>query len=288
MFYRKHARWVSLLTALPPLIDCSSRAPAESLGYVQAATVVSATLAGYTHTLDRSRFRIGQAVSLEANIATLQRWRGSLGAFALDPTNGWSMAVLDARTPPGSYILDADAQGSKVKAYFVAAGLPADQIASVGATYNGTTEFNVSSPVESQPQLQSINSILRRSVHGIRIAESVAWAKMTTGGDVDAEYVYWPAIDMSVVNAALSFDATMKDPKVHGDFTKGLPDKLQREDGVVIHHTMPTVHSTPTAFVSYDVVLGAEPSAAVRHFDSNWREFRLPQEQALEATSTDQ
>ena len=77
---------------------------------------------GYVHTLDRSRFKIGKAPTLELSSPLLQRWRGSFGAFAVDPTNGLAMGVLDHDAPAGPYMLDAAGQSAKVKAYFIAAG----------------------------------------------------------------------------------------------------------------------------------------------------------------------
>ena len=256
---------------------CGSHSVDEPVGRLQAGVTTASTLAGYVHSIDRSRFRIGQGTTLEVNAPTLRRWRGSLGTFAVDPTNGWSMGDLNADAPRGPYILDDTAQGTHVKAYFVAAGLPIDQVAWVGATYNVEGGGAVSDPASGIAHLESINSILRRSINGIKIIESVAWAKMTTAGDVDAEYVFWPPIDMSVVNAATAFAATIGDAAAHTAFISRLPGVVQRDDGVVIHHTSPVVHAAATAYVAYDVVLGTTPTTE-RHFDVTGLEFRLPQE----------
>src|SRR5580698_1072314 len=128
---RTHYFHLSLVLLLGGSACGSTQAP-EPTSLEQVArsqTALSAgVLPGYTHTLTNSRFRIGQGVSLEVNAPNLQRWRGSLGAFASDPTNGWSMALLDSGSPTGPYMLDETAQNAAVKAYFIAAGIPADQI----------------------------------------------------------------------------------------------------------------------------------------------------------------
>ena len=44
-----------------------------------ATVTAGAPIPGYTHSLSRSRFPIGQAPMLEVNMPTLQRWRGVFG-----------------------------------------------------------------------------------------------------------------------------------------------------------------------------------------------------------------
>lgn len=241
----------------------------------QPTTVVPQSMPGYAHSLARSRFKIGQGPSLEVNTPTLQRWRGTLGSIAFDPTNSWSMAILNADAPAGPYILDETTHNDRVKAYFLAAGIPLDQIGSVQTTYQahvtGTRGAN------SGPQLDSITSILRRVVHGIPVPESVAWAKMTTDGNVDAECVFWPPIDSSTLQNAVNLAAKVADQGGHAALVARLPP-IVREIGVVIHHTDPSMHSTPTAYAAFDAVVGSVQVEAPRHFDSNGTEFRLPHE----------
>ena len=105
---------------------------------------------------------------------------------------------------------------------------------------------------------------------------------MTTGGDVDMECVFWPPLSMSIVQTAVAWAKTMTDGPTHSSFLSQVSSdaSVQRDVGVVIHHTDMFVHSPATAFVSYDVVIGTEPGARTRHFDQNGQEFQLPQEQS--------
>jgi hypothetical protein len=257
----------------------SNRTPeVDSAPVAHSVAALSAVLPGYTHDLSHSRFSIGQAVNLELNTPNLQRWRGSRGAFASDPTNGWCMALLDSGSPTGPYVLDEAAHNAAVKAYFIAAGVPADQISGVAATFQVGGGGAVGDPASAVAHLDSINSTLMRSVNGIRIAESFAGAKMTTSGNVDLESVFWPAIDMSIVTEATALAATLSSAAAKAAFFAKLPGNVSADYGVVIHHTDSSIHSTPRAFVSYDVKLASDGSASTRHFDSNGVEFRLPQE----------
>ncbi len=262
---------------------CASRVAEPTDTTNQAATVASrgsgSSVPGYAHALSKSKFRIGQNVTLELSNSKIQRSRGGLGAFAVDPGNGSAMGVLDATTATGPYILDEATHNAAVKAYFISAGIPADQVAGVHATFISTGSATVSSaPSDAPIVLESINSILTRAISGIPVIESTAWAKMRAQGDVDMEMVFWPPIDARVVDQALAFAAQLKDATAKATFQKKLPRAVLKEIGVVIHHTDTNIHTTPTAYVAYDAVIDPETTAGVRHFDVNGSPLVLPQE----------
>ena len=173
--------------------------------------------------------------------------------------------------------MDVAAHNQMVQEYFVGAGLPADQIAGVQTMYFGSATGAVGT--SAQPVLESINSILMRSVNGVPVVESIAWAKLTTTGEAVMEHVFWPPIDPSVVAQAASFTASLADSSQHAAFLARLPGTVYKERGVVIHHTDPSVHAAPVAYVAFDAQIDPQGSAAMRHFDMNGVEFRLPQEQ---------
>lgn len=171
-----------------------------------------------------------------------------------------------------------------VKDYFIGAGLPADQVADVQTMYFASGSGCIGEPA-APPTLESINSLLTRAIGGVPVIESIAWAKFTTTGDVDMESVFWPPIDATVASNAAAFAATLADPTQHAAFLAKLPGTIYKERGVVIHHTDPSIHAAPTAYVSFDAQTGSQLSAAMRHFDMNGVEFHLPQEQAAAAFS---
>lgn len=256
----------------------SADPPAHSSESARRRTTAESALPGYVHTLSASKFTIGASVDLELNTSTLQRWRGSLGAFAVDPSNGWCMAILDATTPMSAHMTDDTAQASLVRSYFVSAGIPGDQVASVVSSYQvGGGGAMVASTMSEPPQLGSINSVLMRATGGVPIVESFAAARMTTDGAVDWEAVFWPPISMTVIDQALAFSAKMGDATQHRAFVSRL-GTVYRDVGVVIHHTTSYFHGAPQAFVSYDAVIDPDSTAAERHFDATGAEFRLPQE----------
>lgn len=232
---------------------------------------------GYVHGLPASRFRIGVGVATELDTPAIVRWRGSLGAFALDPTNGWTMALLDSTSPVGPYILDAGTHEAAVRAYFVSAGIPEDEISAVKSNFELGGGGSTSDPAAA-PEFRSISSVLHRAVGGIPVPESYAWAKMTTGGDVDAESVYWPAIAAVDVSTAVAFADKLADANARADFVSKLPGPIYRDGGVALHVTHWGLHTPALAIVTYDATIDPWPQAAMRHFKESGEEIRLPHE----------
>lgn len=245
-----------------------------------AATAVAAVIPGYQHTLAQSRFRIGTPVAVDENDAHIERWRGPFGAFAVDPSNFAAMGIPDADAPVGPYGLSESAHNALVLAYFENAGIPANQIAGVHATSTMTGGGSASDPSSSMPTANvSFNTVLSRSINGIPVVDSVAWAKMNTNGDVDMETVFWPDIDATVAAGAAALAAQLADPTRVAHYKSTIGAASTDTGGVAIRHSTYTVHQPVTCYVSYDVVLaGSALPRTTRHFDVNGVEFRLPQE----------
>ncbi len=264
-----------------PLISCTTKGAGPSGNAVATVTapVSASVVGGYVLDVGHSKVRIGANPALEISAPQIQRWRGDLGAFATDPTNGWSMGMINARTSQGPYVLDAKTQATMVTAYFAAAGLPQDQVGAVETMFEATAGGPmVGAKGHRGMSLHSLNTILRRKVRGVRVADSMAWAKMTVTGETDTEEVFWPPLSLDVVNAAAAFLAQMANPSAHAAYLAKLPGAVYQDVGVVIHHTGPATHSAALAFVSYDASLSPAAEVPVRHFDVNGVEFRLPDE----------
>lgn len=263
-------KMIAAVAACLSICACGSRASeedADSVG-VASASLVSTSVQGYVHDLGHSKFRIGSGVGVETESSTLKRWRGSNGAFATDPTNGWSMAMPNARAAKGPYLLDKQSHGDAVRAYFVQAGVPEDQIAGVVTSYDVRVSGTVQGP-SGPPELESITSILQRSINGVPVRESFAWAKMTTDGQVDMEAVFWPPVDSKAVSDATALAAKVGGADARRSYLRSLPGQVYRDMGVAIHHTAATVHRPAVAYASYDVTLEKGDHARMHHFDGN-------------------
>ena len=260
-----------------------SEAPAELTSEVgpashRATRQAAAPIPGYIHSLAVSKFRIGQSPAIEVDSPTFRRWRGSLGAFAVDQSNGLAMGVLDATSSTGPYVLDTPTHEQMVQSYFISAGLPANQVGPVLTTYMVGGGGAMAATSSTGSQLTGLTSTVSRVVNGIRIMDSWAAARIKTTGDVDWESVFWPPIDGDLVAGALAFATSMADPVAHSAFMSALPGSVRSERGVVIDHTRPGQHYAPVCYVSFDVFIGPDTSSGERHFDASGTEFKLPQE----------
>lgn len=172
--------------------------------------------------------------------------------------------------------------------YFVATGIPKAQVAGANALTLLAAGGEVVTDRPPQAKVIGYQSALRRSVDGVLIAESVAWARITPQGEVLSEGLYWPAIPGRVVAEAKRFREQLQNARAREEFSATLPPSLP-EGHVVIHHSSAMDREKFEAFASYDVmapVHGADypkrwrqPITWVaRHFDINGKEIRLSYE----------
>jgi hypothetical protein len=239
------------------------------------------TVPGFTQTAMSTRFQMGGAVTnvLQSGFT---KWVGLNGVFSVDNTNGAAAGIMNAGVPFSPYAGSIASHEALVQSYFLAAGLPANQ---AGAIRTNVTQSGDGKPGDPEiPTETSFSSIITRSVSGILVAESHAWARLDSGGNVVAENVYWPPLDASVVNDAAALSATISDPVQAAGYLGKLPfaSSISATGSVVIHHSSEFTREAFQDVACYDV-WNASPlgSGWVRHFDKNGAEVRLPQEQRV-------
>jgi hypothetical protein len=233
--------------------------------------------AGFVHTANNSRFRVGAnpTSKLEYGISKLV---GSEGVFGTVPETGWVLATPNARAPSTlaePLTRSPDVHNKTVLDYFVGAGLPADQIGLVNAhaTVKGS---GVGSVDMSNGEFAGYTSVLSRTVAGIPVPDSFAWARFNVKGESVEEQVYWPAIPGNVIQEAKRFQAIVSDPVQYAALLSKVPASLS-SGRVVIRHSPGTEKSAFQAVASYDVLQPGE-MGGVRHFDSTGAEFNLANE----------
>ena len=251
--------------------------------------------AGYQHGPDRSRVNLGddrrtvdergflKIVSATATFAV----DASNGAAATIPNASRLAALEDAAPRP----LDPRQHNQQVVDYFVAAGIPKEQVAGVDALTLLAARGETRSSQSPQPEVVGYQSALKRSIGGVAVADSVAWARLTDRNEILSEAVYWPALPRAVVADAAELQRRLNDAQQRQSFLTILPAGLP-EGQVVIHHSPATARGEFQAVATYDVaapVYAPVPAGAgridrpvswvVRHFDLQGREIRLPHEQ---------
>lgn len=282
-----------ILSAVLAVCLASACAMTESRRVPPAGIIVAPPggAAGYQHGLERSRFVVGDSRG-DVREYGLIKVVGSEGSFAVDEANGTVIAVPNARSAAQQrgvwYTRGSQSHNDDVRAYFMAAGIPQDQIASVDATtslYGAGGEADRSS---LQPKIAGWQSILHREIRGVPVIDSVAWARMDDDRHVIAEWVYWPAIPAKAIDDAVRLRTSLASESQRAAFLSRLPADLPGGQ-VVIRHSSAVTSGPFEAVATYDVIerrisadasTGAAVRAAsvVRHFDANGSEIRLPQE----------
>lgn len=233
--------------------------------------------AGYVHALERSKFPIGGKALSRAELG-MQKSVGDQGVFATLPTGltlGMPNADAAARQKP-PYPGGADAQNKAVRAYFVGAGLPADQISEVVPFAAMHSEGAVADGLKgamANARLGYYFSVLRRQVDGIPVADSLAWARLNVDGEVVIESVYWPDIPEAMITQAREAQARLADPATHRALMAKVPGAT--EGSLVIHHTPGFYQGAFEAVATYDI---AGDGGKVHHFDITGQAVDLAEE----------
>jgi hypothetical protein len=186
-------------------------------------------------------------------------------------------------------IRDPVKHNEQVVAYFVAAGVPRDQIGGVHANTYLSSSGSMKDERPAPVKVDGYASILERKILRYSVVDSIAWARMDEQVRVVSEWVYWPAIPAKVLADARRLEELVSPGKT--EFLARLPAGLPAGK-VVIRHSSATEEGPFEVYASYDVLERKESSLAiadksrsdarvvsvVRHFDVDGAELRLPQE----------
>lgn len=208
---------ISLVALCCLAAACSNRGPTHDLS-------------GYRHTFGHSRFDTGSVTS-EVEEYGMHKVVGDVGTFATQLVSGGAIAIPNVPFPNpafGVYSGDADDQNGAVRSYFVSAGLPEEQVASV--TADGTVYLH------GDYQLSGWFSSLNRGYEGVPIDNSIAFAAFDASGRSSEEQVYWPEISADVLEQVHAFQDMLADPGQKSVFVQKLPAS-SREAILVIRHT---------------------------------------------------
>jgi hypothetical protein len=242
------------------------------------SSLASAGAIGYQHTIERSKFALGSGVAARDEFG-MHKIVGDQGVFATR-ASGMVTAITngDSTARQGIPIGDDKLHNDAVRRYFVASGIPEDQIAAV-------QDFQVvrapaSGDQPDDPSKRTVMyrySMLKRSIQGIVVADSFAWARMNVDGAVVEEQVYWPSIPGSVIDSALEFSAKLKDEAVLVAFEAQLPPH-RTPSGVVIRHSPGEWDGTFFADAYVDVVQDQPSFPATLHATRTGVVVQLPWE----------
>ncbi|HEY2729516.1 MAG TPA: hypothetical protein VGK52_06210 [Polyangia bacterium] len=238
---------------------CSSGPISPGTGATTGAVTgceVGAPLTGAAYDVTKSRFAFGSTpVRDDAN--GFIRWVGADGVVAIEQSGGEIGSMNGGAPEVGlpDWSTDPTALGAHVTAYFESFGVSSCQVTDAQAL-GGSGGLTID---------------LVRSIGGIIVGESSAYAKFNNQDQSTSEGFYWPAIPADVVTSARAFHDMVADPAQLAAYKAKLPADAQGEGGVVLHHTSSSSTTPFAAAATYDVVMSAGLLGlpAVLSFDAN-------------------
>lgn len=202
---------VTIVLVLAGCSDAGSP-PAERTQATESAVSVAAAGVAYVHAVARSRFDVGPGARIEAE-GPISRVVGDNGVFATDQVTGATLAIrnaVPAKNYPKGLTNDPTSHSAAVKSYLLAAGIPANEVSGTHVTTTMAGGGPVASGVQPlQSQLLWYTTHLERSLGGVPVEGSFAYAALDTAGQPISEGVYWPAIPAATVAEAQALKAKL-------------------------------------------------------------------------------
>jgi len=264
------------------------------LGALAGASASNAAGLQYQHRADKSQFNVGASAHLEVQ-GPYQRLRGDRGAFMVDTVTGATLATLNA--PPSPELLpepltqDPDEHSGIARDYLIGAGVPAGEVSGTHVTTTmkggGSTR---SGALSSPSKLLWYTTHLERSIEGIPVEGSFAFAAFDSNGEMITEGVYWPAIPDSVVDEAVQLNQKLGSPSEKAAFMRGVEaaraDAKDAPGEVKIVHTSAGHHGQFEAKAVYSTVVKSRfgGKASLVRFDPEAKPVTMADEKA---TGTD-
>lgn len=225
---------------------------------------------GYEHTIGHSRFNVGAGARREVE-GPYERVVGDKGAFLVDTITGATLAVPTRAfpaIPKGAAAIDyprpltenPEEHTAVVRAYLVGAGIPAAQVSGTHVTTTMTGGGPVKDGVQAaRSRLLWYSTHLERSVAGIPVEGSIAFAALDSERHVITEGVYWPGIPSDVVQKARDFRQRLESENERTAFLARVraarADVRETRGEVTIVHTSAGYHGTFEAKAVYTVVV---------------------------------
>jgi hypothetical protein len=250
----------------------TARAEAQAKPEAEAPAAVAAG-AGYRLQVEKSRFSVGAGSRRETE-GPYERIVGDKGAVLIDMVTGATLAVPTSPTVakgtatadyPRPLTNDPEKHSAAVREYLLGMGVPAAQ---VGGTHVTTTMGGAASTKEgleaARLSLLWYTTHLDRSLAGIPVEGSFAFAALDSESRVISEGLYWPAIPSGVIQKATDFRRRLDAEQERTAFLDrvraalsqaALPEAREIEGELRIVHTSAGHHGAFEARAVYNVIV---------------------------------
>jgi hypothetical protein len=225
---------------------------------------------GYDHKIGQSRFDVGAGARRELE-GPYERVVGSKGVFLVDTITGATLAVPTRALPtipkgaavaayPRPLTENPEEHTAVVRAYLLGAGVPAAQVSGTHVTTTMAGGGPVKGGVQpARTRLLWYSTHLERSVTGIPVEGSVAFAALDSARQVITEGIYWPGIPSDVIQKARELRQRLESENERAAFLARVraarPDVREARGEVKIVHTSAGHHGTFEARAVYTVVV---------------------------------
>ncbi|MGQ5522496.1 hypothetical protein ACUHMQ_04465 [Chitinimonas sp. PSY-7] len=183
---------------------------------VDSASLANTEGLQYVHSIEKARYNLGIAAQRETE-GPYTRIVGDKGVFMEDTVTHATLLVPNALSagPKSTAALRAelpqiltsnpDKHNAAVKAYLLEAGVPASEVSGTHVTTTMAGGGQVQAGVQpADSKLLFYTTHLERSLNGIPVEGSFAFAALDNQGRSFSEGVYWPAISAQVVKKAVA------------------------------------------------------------------------------------
>lgn len=269
------------------------------LAAAQAATPAVADGIAFEHRIERSSFDVG-ANPHDQSDASHWRLAGERGVFSVDTLTGATLAIPSspgipkdqaaiARLPT-ALTNDPDRHSAEVRKYLLASGVPQAEISGMHVTTTMAGGGRIEDGVQpARSTFLWYTTHLERSLMGVPVENSVAFAALGSDGRAITEGVYWPAIPADVVRQAVALKARLESPEQSRAFLDKVrlarPDAAGAEGEVRIVHTGGGYHGAFEARAVYSTIIRTPGGGKARivRFDDQAKVIRLADEVASRA-----
>jgi hypothetical protein len=251
--------------------------------------------AKFEHRLENSRFDVGANPRREV-AGPYDRIVGDKGVFMTDTVTGATLAVPNtpAAAPKDAAVAyvypqplteSADEHSAAVREYLTQAGVPEAEVSGMHVLATMAGSGPVSEGVKpTRSRLLWYTTQLERSLGGVPVEGSYAFAALDKGGSVITEGVYWPPISEQIVSRAQALQQRLASANDRAAFLATVqreqPEVGDASGTVGIVHTPAGYHGEFQANAVYSVVV-RNPNGGKAHivrFDDEGIPVRMPDE----------
>lgn len=240
-----------VLLGLLFVAGCSEAAPELQSVEGASAPTSASTHTGFSVELSDLGVDLGPPEAVKPGLLDVQI--GTRAAFSVNRRNGAKFLVPssagEAEANERPFIGSGEEHNQVARDFFLAHGLPSEQIGTVTALASGTYVASEDNPRGTLVRTAYCSAVLR-VIDGVEIGDSLAVVRFDGDRNLVSLTVHWPELPKATIEEAKAFE---------------MPAPLPGAGRVIVHHTRAEEDEPLRTWVSYDVAQGNN----LRSYDRN-------------------